>query len=487
MKRIKFIDVTLRDGQQSLWATRMTNDMFMPLLGTMDRAGFEAIDLVGGAVFDVCVRYLREDPWQRMREAAAQCLVTPLNVWARGQSLFTFELFPDDIVELAVQTCARNGIKRYTTYDALNDIRNIEVSIRAAKASGMTAIGHVVYNLSPVHTDEYFARKAREVVALGVDGLGLKDPSGLLTPERARALLPVLRQIAGSLPFELHSHCRSGLGELVAIEAAQLGVDIVHTGVKPLASGDALPDCRYVVTQLRRLGFSDSLSDARLREMEDHFTDLAFRHDKPFGAPNRYDPFLYHHQIPGGMISNLHSQLQGLGMGHRFQEVLEEVGRVREDLGYPILVSPFAQFVVTQSVMNVVSGQRYGGIPDEVARYVLGEYGEVAGPIDAGVLDRVCSMTGRTESVRTRAGEGVPPRVESLRAARGPFKSDGDLLLAAFYQPAQLDPLLLARDGSGGSQRPPRSVKQLLEQMKSTPRGRRMAISHHGSRLEAMH
>lgn len=488
VRAVKFIDVTVRDGQQSLWATRMRNDMFLPILARMDEVGFEAIDLVGGAVFDVCVRYLREDPWERMRLAAERCRRTPLNVWSRGQSLFTFELFPDDIVELAVRTCARQDIKRFTCYDALNDTRNIALSVRVAKESGMTASGQVVYNVSPVHSDEYFGRKAKEIVALGADTLGLKDPSGLLTPERARTLIPVLREVAGERPLEVHTHCRSGLGELALVEAVQLGTDIVHTGVRPLASGDALPDCRYVVGRLRELGFEVGLEDEALADMEKHFIEVAIENDKPFGQPLRYDPFLYFHQVPGGMISNLRSQLSDLGMEHRLREVLEEAGRVREDLGYPILVSPFAQFVVTQAVINVVTGSRYANIPDEVARYVLGYYGEVAGPVDPTVRERVEDMTGESEAIRARPGELVPPRLDQLRRERGRFQSDGDLLLAAFYKPAQLDPFLRQRSRSSG--RPERgaraeNAKRLLEQVRAPFRARQLSVRQDGVSFEA--
>lgn len=484
-KQIRVIDVTLRDGQQSLWATRMTNNMLLPILHRMDQAGFEAIDLVGGAVFDVCVRYLREDPWERMWLASQRCRRTPLNVWSRGQSLFTFELFSDDVVDLTIKTCAANGIRRFTCYDALNDIRNIALSIKAAKASGMLASGQVVYNLSPVHTDEYFGRKAREIVALGADSLGLKDPSGLLTPERARTLIPVLREAARSKPLELHTHCRSGLGELALLEGVALGVDVVHTGVRPLASGDALPDCDYVCSHLRRQGYAIPVDESVLRSMERHFTSVALEYDKPFGQPQRFDPFLYRHQVPGGMISNLRSQLHDLGMSDRLGEVLEEAAQVRQELGYPILVSPFAQFIVTQSVVNVVSGQRYATIPDEVARYVLGEYGEVAGPIASVVLDRVETMTGRAESVRHRAAEYLPPRLEALRKERGPFQSDGDLLLAAFYQPLQLNPLFASRKQSTASQLGRQTAKDLLSELACLRKGSRFSLHQGGMTIGA--
>ena len=484
MKSVKVIDVTLRDGQQSLWATRMTNGMFLPFIHRMDEIGFDWIDLVGGAVFDVCVRYLREDPWQRMRLVAERVKKTPLNVWTRGQSLFTFEFFPDDIVELTIRRCAANGIARYTCYDALNDVRNIELSMRVARASGMFASGHLVYTVSPVHTDEYYSGVAREIAALGVDSVGIKDPSGLLTPERARTLVPAVRGAIGDLPLEIHTHCRSGLGELVCLESVPLGVDIVHTGIRPLACGDALPDGRYVVRQLKEAGYDIRLDDRDLEAMEEYFTEVALRYDKPMGQPLRYDPFLYHHQVPGGMISNLRSQLRDMNMEDCLEAVLEEAGQVREDLGYPILVSPFAQFVITQAVINVVQKERYATIPDEVARYVFGYYGTPPGPISQRVLDRAAATGKVHEPMTDRPGALVPPRIERLKKERGPFESDDDLLLHAFYQPSQLEPLFRERElpeRTGAVPRPADiSVKALLEEVRRLPRHGSVSIRQSG-------
>lgn len=469
MKRIELIDTTIRDGQQSLWATRMTNEMILPYLPRMDEIGFDYIDLLGGAMFDVCVRFLREDPWERMRLAAKAVRKTPLNVWTRGQSLFTFEMFPDDVVELAVRRVAATGMKRFTCFDSLHDIRNIELSMRVAKECGMETVGHVVYTVSPVHTDAYFAQKAAEIVALGVDVLGIKDPGGLLTVERARTLVPAVRAVNREIPLELHTHCRGSVGEMVVLESVPLGVDIVYVGVRPLASSDALPDARYCVRNLRRMGYEVGVADEDLAEMEAHFTEVAKQYGKPIVPPNRYDPFLYRHQVPGGMISNLRSQLRDLGMEDRLEEVFEEAPRVREELGYPVLVSPFAQFAITQATINVISGVRYGTIPDEIARYVLGYYGKPAGPIDPYVQERVAEVTGGRPAITQRPGEVIEPRLAKTRADRGPFDSDDDLLLAVFYQPAQLDPLFAAR------KTPPlqnRTLKDILSTIETLPKRR---------------
>ncbi|HEY7364512.1 MAG TPA: pyruvate carboxylase subunit B [Methylomirabilota bacterium] len=442
MKTVSFIDTTFRDAHQSLWSTRMTTAMMLPVAPILDGLGFEAIDLVGGAVFDVCVRYLKEDPWERMRIMSRVVTRTPLIVMTRGQSLFTFELFPDDIVELTARRIAANGIRYVTPYDALNDMRNLRVPVRASKAAGLTVAGGVVYTVSPVHTDAYYAGKARELVALGVDAVFLKDPSGLLKPERVRTLIPTLRQAVGSTRLQLHTHCLTGLGPRCALEAIQRGVDTVHTATSPLAHGASQPPTEWVAGNARRLGFDVRLDEGGLRPVADYFRYVAAREGKPLGRIAEYDPFHYEHQVPGGMISNLRYQLGEIGLAHRLDEILEEASRVRQELGYPIVVSPFAQFVITQAVLNVVQGARYATVPDEVRKYALGHYGELAAPVDPNVLDRI--TRGQTP-ITTRPGDLLPPATERLRRERGPFASDEDLLLAAFYNPEHYASLLAAR------------------------------------------
>ena len=441
-RHVRFIDVTLRDAHQSLWSTRMTTAMMLPVAPALDRAGFEAIDLVGGAVFDVCVRYLREDPWERMRIMSRVVTRTPLVAMTRAQSLFTFEFFPDDVVALTAQRIAANGIRYVTPYDALNDMRNMEVPVRASKAAGLYVDGGIVYTVSPVHTDQYYTRKARELVALGVDAVFIKDPSGLLTPERTRTLVPALRAAIGGVPLQLHSHCLTGLAPLCALEAIQLGVDTVHTATSPLAHGASHPPTEWMARNARALGHDVDLDVGALTPVADYFRYVAAREGKPLGEVAEYDLFHYEHQVPGGMISNLRSQLRDLGLEHRLEEILEEAAQVRHDLGYPIIVSPFAQFVVTQAVLNVVSGERYGTVPDEVRKYVLGYYGELAAPVEPKVLDRVA---GREQPVTARPGELLKPGVERARREQGPFASDEDLLLAVFYTPDQYTALLQSR------------------------------------------
>ena len=444
-RTIKLIDVTLRDAHQCLWATRMTTAMMKELAPRLDRAGFEAIDLIGGAVFDVAVRYLREDPWERMRIVSSWVKETPLIVHTRGQSLFTFEFFPDDIVELAAERFAANGMRYHTPYDALNDIRNLAIPVRAAKKHGLYVAGGLVYTYSPVHSDAYYARKARELVKLGVDAVFLKDASGLLRPERVATLVPAVKAAIGDLPLQIHTHCNSGLAPYVVLQAVEHGVEVVHTATSTLANGVSHSPTELVVRNLRRRGYDVPLDLNSVVEVAELLSYIAAREGKPMGEVQQYDEFLYHHQCPGGMVSNLRYQLQTIGLEDRLDEILEEAGHVRADLGYPIVVSPFAQYIVTQAVLNVMGRlkgkERYDTVPDEVRLYVRGGYGEIPGEIAPNLYDKI---TRGAEPITKRPGELIEPAIERLRRTRGPFASDDDLLLAAFYQDAEYKALKAA-------------------------------------------
>jgi len=437
-RKIRLIDVTIRDGHQCLWATRMTTAMMKEIATDLDNAGFEAIDLVGGAVFDVCVRFLREDPWERMRILNTWVTKTPLIIHTRGQSLFTFEFFADDIVELAAERFAANGMHYHTVYDALNDIRNLEIPIRAARRQGIHVVPGLVYSFSPVHTDAYYVRKAKELLAIGIDGIFIKDPSGLLRPERVATLVPALKAAIGDMPLQLHMHCLSGLAPYVALLAVEYGVDTVHTATSILANGASHPPTELFARNCRRRGYDVDIDLAPIDRVADRLAFIAAREDKPIGQVLEYDEFHFHHQVAGGMISNLRVQLETVGLEDRIEEILEEAGRVRADLGYPIVVSPFAQYIITQAVLNVMSldkgRERYQTVPDEIKLYVRGGYGEIVGEIAANLYDQI---THGAEAITERPGALVPPALERLRKTRGPFESDDDLLLAAFYDGTQ--------------------------------------------------
>jgi oxaloacetate decarboxylase alpha subunit len=437
-RRFDFVDVTLRDAHQCLWSTRMTTQMMTPILGAIDRAGYAYINILGGAVFDVCVRYLQENPWERVKLLCGR-FSTPCDALTRGQSLYTFELFPDDIVALNAQVLAKLGVKVLTVYDALNDNRNLESSVKAGQDAGMRVNGWMTYTLSPVHTDAYYVERTKELVRLKVDFLCIKDPTGLLTPERGRTLFPAVVKAASKVPVQLHSHCQSGLAPEVYEIAMQSGFRFGYTASEPLANGASLPATEEIGERARRLGFETSLDSTALKEVAGYFRWLCEREDKPCGSVAQYDPALYEHQIPGGMISNLHYQLQTMKIGHRLPEILEEVPRVRRDLGYPIVVSPFAQYIVTQATLNVVQGERYKTIPDEIRKYAMGYYGRLAAPPSDEFLERANIRPG--DMVSERPGEHIEPWLPRLRAELGAAASDEDVLLAAFYDKALLAPL----------------------------------------------
>jgi oxaloacetate decarboxylase alpha subunit len=359
--------------------------------------------------------------------------------------LFTFEFFADDVVALSVERFAANGMRYHTLYDALNDIRNLEIPIREAKQHGLRVVPGIVYTHSPVHTDAYYVAKAKMLVKLGVDAIFIKDPSGLLLPERVQTLVPALKKAIGDLPLQLHMHCSSGLAPYTALQAVDRGVDVVHTATSTLANGVSHSPTERFTENCRHRGHEVAIDLAPVREVAERLAYIAEREGKPVGEVLEYDEFHYHHQIPGGMVSNLKHQLETIGYAHRLEEVMEEAGHVRADLGYPIVVSPFAQYIVTQAVFNVVGRDkgraRYDTVPDEVRLYVRGGYGEIAGRIDPSLYDKI---TRGAVPITERPGALMPPALERIRRTRGPFKSDDDLLLAAYYDTTQYDALKAA-------------------------------------------
>jgi pyruvate/oxaloacetate carboxyltransferase len=434
----RLIDVTLRDAHQCLWSTRMTTEMMAPILDVIDRSGYSYINILGGAVFDVSVRFLQENPWERIK-LLCERLQTPCDALTRGQSLYTFELFPDDIVELNSQVLARLGVSVLTVYDALNDNRNIESSVRSGHQAGMKVNAMMTYTLSPVHTDDYYVERAKELLALKADFISIKDPTGLLTPERAQTLFPAVVKAAGGTPLQLHSHCQSGLAPEVYEIAIKSGFSYGHTAVQPLANGPSLPAAEEIVARAERLGRHTGINLNALSEVSGYFDWLCEREEKSRGVVAAYDPALYEHQVPGGMISNLKSQLQTMKMEHRLPEILEEAAQVRHDLGYPILVSPFAQYIITQAVLNVVQGERYKTIPDEVRKYATGYYGKLAAQPSDEFMER--ARISPNDINTEPPSKHIAPWIPRLRAELGESVSDEDLLLRAFYDPELLKSL----------------------------------------------
>lgn len=433
MKPIEIMDITIRDAQQCLWATRMTTEQMLPIARTMDEAGFHVLDLTGGAAFDASMMYLAEDPFERIRAMAKLVTKTPLNFNTRGQSIFRWMQYADDVAEFTLELMRRNGIRSVMVFDALNDFRNARATIRYAKALDFHIIGAVTYTISPVHTDEHFVSKAMDLVAMGVNAVEIKDPSGLLTPERARELIPKMRVAVGETQLQLHSHCTFGHGldtyrETLAL--GERGVDLFHATSKPLAYGYALPPHDYVLDEIAKAGRSTRIDRAAISEMEKYFTTITRRSGREPGRVLPVQSVDVDHQVPGGMMSNLVRQLTDQGQIHRLPEVLDEIGRVRRDLGWPIVVSPMAQYLGTQGVLNVLTGKRYQIVPQEIKQYVLGYYGEVAGPIDPEARQLIA---GDEEGITVPPGELLPPMMETYRKKFGACASDEELALKIFY------------------------------------------------------
>jgi oxaloacetate decarboxylase alpha subunit len=432
MKKIEFVDTTLRDGHQSLWATRMTTAQMLPIASLLDEAGFYAVDLMGTVQFDACLRYLREDPWERIRLLAEAMPKTPLSGLIRSKSLTSFNIVADSVIELWIRRCSANGLRRLMIFDALHDWSNLEQSVKVAKSMGIEVVVPLVYSLSPVHTDEFYAEKTKEMIRrLKPDRVMIKDSIGLLTVDRTRTLVPVIKKIVGDLPFEMHSHCTTGLAPLCCLESVELGIETVHTCMAPLANGPSHPSAENMIRNLRRLGYHLRIDERAVEGISDHFRYVAKREGKPIGAPVEYDAFQYVHQVPGGMISNLQFMLAQRGMEHRLEEVLEEIGRIRREWGYPVMITPFSQVVGTQAVLNVLMGERYKTATDEAIRYVLGHYGKTPAPVDRDVLDKMLSLP---EAKRFQNWEQPQPTIQELRKEIGrPHISDDELLLRALF------------------------------------------------------
>ncbi|MDO8298719.1 pyruvate carboxylase subunit B [Lacisediminimonas sp.] len=440
-KSIGVVDTTLRDAHQCLWATRMTTAHMLPVADMMDNIGFERIDLAGTIQFDVCVRYLKENPWERVRLMRDRLQKTPMSSFTRSKSIMSFDFIPDDIVELWVERLVANGFREIGTFDGLNDVDNMLVTINAARKLGVRAIGAVSYGLSPVHTDEVYVKTVTDLVKRGkVDAIWIKDAGGLLTVDRIRTLVPALKQVMGNIPLELHSHCMTGIAPLMYLEGIQAGADAVHTSIAPLANGNAQPSIQNIASNLRALGYKVDLDDALIGRVGEHFRRVAEQEGKPLGQVQEYDAFHYEHQLPGGMMANFRVQLQELGMSHKYQEVLEECARVRKELGYPILITPFAQFVGTQAVMNVLHGERYKIVPDEVKKYALGYYGKLLSPVDPAVMDKIVENGSQRIALKS---EPLAPALHKLRAQH-PNMSDDERVLRFMYAGNQVGEMLAA-------------------------------------------
>jgi oxaloacetate decarboxylase alpha subunit len=446
---VDIVDTTTRDGNQSLWgATGLTTPDVVAIAPTMDRVGFHALDFTSSTHMGISVRFHREDPWERLRLVSAAMPNTPLNFITTGMRFITWVPSGEDVIRLAFRLVVRNGIRRFQIAEPSNDPEALlRIARMAREEGGEEVVVGLTYSISPAHTHRYYIERAAAVAkSEHVDRLYLKDPSGLLTPDAVRELIPRFIESFAPRPVELHSHCTIGLGPLAYVEGLRAGVRTLHTAVAPAASGTSNPPCEATLRNLEAEGYSHRLDLEALAAVSEHFRELARARGLPLGAPAEYDAAYYRHQMPGGMVTTTRRQLEEMRRPELFDAALEEVTRVRAEMGYPIMVTPVSQLVATQAVMNVISGERWSGVGDEMVRYFLGHFYEPAAPVDPDVADRVLSLP-RAAELR----DVEPLSLEGARERYGPNMPEEEVLLRLTMPEEQVDAMIAER----GKDRPP--------------------------------
>ena len=405
--KVQFTETVLRDANQSLVATRLGYDQFEPILETMDKAGFYSVECWGGATFDVCLRYLNEDPWERLRKIRAKMPNTKLQMLLRGQNILGYKHYPDDIVRRFVRAAVKNGIDIVRIFDALNDIDNLKVAIEETVNCGALASGAISYTTSPVHTLDKYVSMVREMARMGVGSICIKDMAGILTPKAAYDLVSAIKD-AVDLPLVVHTHSTTGLAFMTYLKAVEAGADVIDTAISPFSGGTSQPATETLFYTLRELGYDTDLNEDALNKMADFFKPI--RAD--FLADGTLNPIsmatdtrCLTYQIPGGMLSNLLSQLKMMNALDRYEETLLETPRVRKDMGYPPLVTPTSQLVGTQAVQNVLAGERYKNVGAEMRAYCRGEYGKTPAPIDPEVQAKIL---GNEKPIQGRYADTMP-------------------------------------------------------------------------------
>ncbi len=402
---LRITDTTLRDAHQSLWATRMRTKDIVGILDTIDAAGFYSLEVWGGATFDVCLRFLRENPWERLRLIKSRAKHTPLQMLLRGQNILGYQHYPDDLLDRFVALSCRNGMDIFRIFDALNDNRNMEYAIKAVNKHGGHAQGTLCYTISPVHTVEEYVRIAREQVQMGVDSICIKDMAGILSPISAEKLISALTANV-DVPVQMHCHATSGMAVATYVEGVRAGAGAIDCAISVMSGSSSQPAAETMLSIFDETSYRANLDRDALRKICKYFTDLTPHRNLSSQPINPIDPEILIHHIPGGMISNLRSQLQQQDALDRLPEVLEELPRTRADLGYPPLVTPTSQIVGVQSVMNVLAGERYAMVPQETKNYVKGLYGRSPAPINPAIKKKIL---GKEKAVTGRPADLLEP------------------------------------------------------------------------------
>ncbi|HTV50309.1 MAG TPA: hypothetical protein VME21_03920 [Steroidobacteraceae bacterium] len=483
MAEIGLVDTSLRDGNQCLWAALgVDTARTLTIAPVMDRVGFRAIDFTTSTHMGVAVRYKREDPWERIRLMAAATPRTPLQFMSTGFRFIAWETASPEFMALAFEVLARNGIRRFCLADPMNDAdANIACARMIKRGGGEYVITALVFTVSPVHDDAYYTERARRLAACAdIDALYIKDPGGLLTPGRAASLIPAIKAQLGAKPLELHSHATIGLAELTYMDAPKYGIAAVQCASGASGDGNSNPPCEHVVANLRALGHTVPIDDDALAEVGRYFTRLAEAEGLPVGTPQSFDASYLRHQLPGGMIGTMRRHLAEARIAHLEPAVIEELGRVREELGWPIVMTPFSQIVLTQAVMNVTGRERYATMPDELIRYALGRFGRPNVPIAPFVMERI------EAAPRTRELRAEPPMapLAELRKRIGPELSDEEFLLRATMPAGQVDAMRAAGPAERHYDPDSKPILVLLRALTARSDVEHISVQKAGMRLE---
>jgi oxaloacetate decarboxylase (Na+ extruding) subunit alpha len=480
---IQIVETSLRDGNQSLWAALgVDTAKTLMIAPVMDRVGFKAIDFTTSTHMAVAVRYKREDPWERIRLMAKATPNTPLQFLSTGFRFISWETASPEFMKLAFATLVKNGIRRFALADPMNNAdSNIACARMIKEVGGEFVIAALVFSISPIHDDAHYLERARKLAACPyIDAIYIKDPGGLLTPLRARTMIPATKALVGDKPLELHSHCTIGLGELVYMDAPEWGVGTVQCASGAASDGISNPPSERVVANLRELGHQIDIDDEALMEVGCYFTNLAKAEGLPAGCPQPFDAAYFHHQLPGGMTGTMRRHLAENKLSHLEGAVIEELGRVRQELGWPIVMTPFSQMLLTQAVMNVTRKERYGVVSDEVIRYALGRFGKSNLPIAPQVMDRIDALPRTRELLQEP--DMLP--ISELRKRIGSDLRDEDFLLRVTMPAEQVDAMKAAGPAAQNYNPDIVPVIELLRQLATRRDVRHLSIEKSGFRLE---
>ena len=483
MAKVQIVETSLRDGNQCLWsALGVDTAKTLTIAPVMDRVGFKAIDFTTSTHMGVAVRFKKEDPWERIRLMAKAMPNTPLQFLSTGFRFISWETASPEFMGLAFQTLIKNGLRRFALADPMNDADSNVACARMIKAAGGEyVIGALVFTLSPIHDDAHYVARARTLAASPhVDAVYIKDPGGLLTPLRARTLIPAVKAVIGDKPLELHSHCTIGVGELTYMDAPEWGVSAVQCASGAAADGISNPPSERVVSNLRALGHQVDIDDQALAAVGRYFSRLAEAEGLPSGRPQAFDASYLHHQLPGGTVGTMRRHLAEARVSHLEGAVIEELGRVRQELGWPIVMTPFAQMLITQAVLNVTGKERYGIIPDEIIRYALGKFGRPNIPIAADVMNRIEALP-RARELREEAG--MPP-LRELRQRIGPELPDEEFLLRATMPAGQVDAMKAAGPAQQSYDPDMAPVMSLIRQLTARRDISYLSVEKDGFKLE---